>query len=69
MTPGSWDVSPPAMQQGKNRYDRFTNFKEYLKGYPDWAAKVSFHDIPGIGHSGAVYRDASFLDFLAGSPR
>ena len=66
VTRGSLDVSPPAMQQGKNRYDRFTNFKEYLKGYPDWAAKVSFHDIPGIGHSGAVYRDASFLDFLAG---
>ncbi len=66
VTRGSLDVSPPAMLQGKNRYDRFTNFKEYLKGYPDWAAKVSFHDIPGIGHSGAVYRDASFLDFLAG---
>ena len=66
VTRGSLDVSPPAMQQGKNRYDRFTNFKEYLKGYPDWVAKVSFHDIPGIGHSGAVYRDASFLGFLAG---
>ena len=39
VTNGSLDVSPPAMQQGKNRYDRFTNFKEYLKGYPDWAAK------------------------------
>ena len=67
VTRGSLDVSPPAMQQGKNRYDRFTNFKDYLKGYPDWVAKVSFHDIPGIGHSGAVYRNASFLDFLAGS--
>ncbi len=65
VTPGALDVSPPAMRQGKNRYDRFTNFKEYLKGYPDWAAKVSFHDIPGIGHSGAVFRDASLLDFLA----
>ena len=65
VTRGSLDVSPPAMQQGKNRYDRFINFKEYLKGYPAWAARVSFHDIPGIGHSGAVYRDASFLDFLA----
>ena len=67
VTRGSLDMSPPALQQGKNRYDRFTNFKEYIKGYPDWAAKVSFHDIPGIGHSGAVYRNASFLDFLAGS--
>ena len=68
VTRGSLDVSPPAMQQGKNRHDRFTNFKEYIKEYPDWAAKVSFHDIPGIGHSGAVFRDASLLDFLAGLP-
>ena len=67
VTRGSLDVSPPAMKQGKNRYDRFTNFKEYLKGYPDWAAKVSFHDIPGVGHSGAVFRDAALLDFIAGS--
>ena len=67
VTRGALDESPPAMQQGKNRYDRFTNFKEYLKGYPDWAAKVSFHDIPGVGHSGAVFRDASLLDFIAGS--
>ena len=66
VTRGSLDVSPPAMQQGKNRYDRFTNFKDYLKGYPDWAAKVSFHDIPGVGHSGAVFRDAALLDFIAG---
>ena len=66
VTRGSLDVSPPAMQQGKNRYDRFTNFKEYLKGYPDWAAKVSFHDISGVGHSGAVFRDAALLDFVAG---
>ena len=64
VTRGSLDVSPPAMRQGKNRYDRFINFKEYIKQYPDWAAKVSFHDIPGIGHSGAVFRDASLLDFL-----
>ena len=66
VTRGSLDVSPPAMKQGKNRYDRFTNFKEYLKGYPDWAAKVSFHDILGVGHSGAVFRDAALLDFIAG---
>ena len=67
VTRGALDESPPAMKQGKNRYDRFTNFKEYLKGYPDWAAKVSFHDIPGVGHSGAVFRDAALLDFIAGS--
>ena len=66
VTRGALDESPPAMKQGKNRYDRFTNFKEYLKGYPDWAAKVSFHDIPGVGHSGAVFRDAALLDFIAG---
>ena len=69
VTSGSLDVSPPAMRQGKNRYDRFTNFKEYIKQYPDWAAKVSFHDIPGIGHSGAVFRDALLLDFIAGSSK
>ena len=66
VTRGSLDVSPPAMQQGKNRYDRFTNFKEYLKGYPDWAAKVSFHDIPGVGHSGKTFDDPNLLDFICG---
>ena len=55
------------MRQGGNRYERYLNFKEYIKGFPDWAAKVTFHDIPGIGHSWAVFRDASLLDFIAGS--
>ena len=67
VTRGSLDVSPSAMWQGKNRYDRFINFKEYIRQYPEWAAKVSFHDIPGIGHSGAVFRDAALLDFIIGS--
>ena len=64
---GSLDVAPLALRQGGNRYERYLNFKEYIKGFPDWAAKVTFHDIPGIGHSWAVFRDASLLDFIAGS--
>ena len=53
-------------KQGISRYDRHLKFAEYVKGFPSWAAKTSFHDIPGVGHTGKVWDDPQFLDFLAG---
>ena len=66
VTPGALDKSREAMMQGINRYDRFRNFQEYIKAFPDWAKQVSFHDIPGIGHSGKVFDDPNLLDFISG---
>lgn len=56
-----------AIRQGTSRYNRFRNFEKYLKGFPEWNAKVTFHDIPGAGHATVqVYRDKALLDFIAG---
>ncbi len=63
---GALDKSPAAMTQGINRYDRFRNFQEYIKAFPGWAKQVSFHDIPGVGHSGKVFDDPNLLDFISG---
>ena len=63
---GALDKSPAAMTQGINRYDRFRNFQEYIKAFPDWAKQVSFHDIPDIAHSGKVFDDPNLLDFICG---
>ena len=66
VTPGALDKSPEAMMQGINRYDRFRNFQEYIKAFPGWAKQVSFHDIPGVGHSGKTFEDPNLLDFVSG---
>ena len=63
---GALDKSPAAMAQGLNRYDRFRNFRDYLKDFPDWAKQTSFHDIPGVAHSGKVFDDPNLLDFICG---
>ena len=63
---GALDKSPAAMMQGKNRYDRYLNFREYLKAFPDWAKQVSFHDIPDVGHSGKVFDDPDLLAYIVG---
>lgn len=63
---GALDKSPAAMTQGKNRYDRFLNFQEYVKAFPGWAKQTSFHDIPDIAHSGKVFDDPALLDFISG---
>ncbi len=57
-----------AARQGESRYDRHLKFAEYVKGFPSWAAMTSFHDIPGVGHTGKVWDDPQFLDFIAGRP-
>ena len=64
--PGALDKSPVAVKQGKNRYDRYRNFQRYVGGYPDWNARLSFHDIPGVGHSGKVFEDPALLAYITG---
>ena len=66
VTPGALDKSPDAMKQGQNRYDRYLNFKTYIQSFPGWAKQVSFHDIPGIGHSGKVFNDPDLLAYIVG---
>lgn len=63
---GALDKSPAAMAQGKNRYERYLNFRDYLKSFPDWEKQVSFHDIPDIGHSGKVLDDDNLLTYIVG---
>ena len=61
------DMSPAAMRQGGNRYARFLNFEKYLKRYPAWAEKVSFHSFEGLGHNNVgAHCDPSFIKFALG---
>lgn len=53
-------------KQGVSRYARHLMFAEYVKGFPSWAAKTSFHDIQGVAHTGKVWDDKVLLDFIAG---
>ena len=46
-------VSPDAMLQGKNRYERFTIFQQYVKLFPQWEKKTRFKTVPGVAHSTA----------------
>lgn len=56
-----------AVRQGTSRYNRFRNFEKYIKAFPEWNEKVTFHDMPGAGHATVqVYRDKGLLDFIAG---
>jgi hypothetical protein len=60
-------MSPAAMRQGGNRYARFLNFEKYLKRYPAWAEKVSFHSFEGLGHNNVgAHCDPAFIKFAVG---
>ena len=61
------DGTPPALAQGRSRYERFVNFEKYLKGYPDWARQVTFHPLEGLGHDSPVaQRLPDFIDYVLG---
>ena len=63
------DVSPAAIAQGKNRYERFLNFKEYLKQFPAWEKQVSFHTFKGMSHQNAVaHSSPALIAFIVGQP-
>ena len=61
------DSCPEALRQGVNRFVRFRNFEEYLKGFPEWSSQVTFYAIPGIGHECLrAYVDPKFVRFVLG---
>ena len=63
------DVSPAAIAQGKNRYERFLNFKEYLKQFPEWERQVSFYTFKGVRHQNAVaHSSPALIAFIVGQP-
>lgn len=62
---GSLDVSPEAMLQGENRYDRCRKLEKYIAGYPKWKRKVKFHYFEGIAHeAGKAYADPVVIDWI-----
>ncbi len=59
------DMTPPAVAQGANRFERFKNFARYLDAYPEWKKQVSFHVFEGIAHKETLcYPDPVVLDFV-----
>lgn len=61
----SLDSNPEAQAQGENRYDRFERFRDYVKGFPEWNARSSFHVFPEIGHAyRKAYADPAFVSFV-----
>ena len=64
----SLDSCLPAMLQGKNRYERFCNFRTYLAdNCPEWAAQNVFHEIEGNGHDSIyAHTEKPFVDYVLG---
>ena len=61
----SLDMTPPAVAQGANRFERFKSFARYLDAYPEWKRQVSFHVFEGVSHKEALcYPDPAVLDFI-----
>lgn len=61
------DSCSEAMAQGGNRYERFRNFEQYLKQFPEWAKQVSFYSLEGVGHENAVVHSSRpFIEFAVG---
>lgn len=59
------DQSPNAMAQGKNRYDRFVNYQQFIKAWPKWEKMVTFHTIHGIAHESVkAYQDPVVMDYI-----
>ena len=55
------------MAQGKNRYERFLNLKEYLKQFPSWEKQVSFHVFKGMSHNNAAaHSSKELISFIIG---
>ena len=58
------DATPEAQSQGENRYDRFLRFRDYVKGFPDWNSKSSFHVFEDFGHEyRRAYADPDLVTF------
>ena len=61
-------MTPDAMLQGKNRYERFTIFQQYVKLFPQWEKKTRFKTVPGVAHSTAkvMFDSGEFLSLIFG---
>jgi len=46
------DQRPQAMIQGRHRFERWRNYRLYVKLFPRWSANAVFRPVPDIGHSG-----------------
>ena len=64
----SLDSCLPAMLQGRNRYERFCNYRTYLAdNCPEWAAQNIFHEIDGSGHDSVfAHTEKPFIDYVLG---
>lgn len=63
--PKSLDVSPEAMHQGENRYDRCQKLEKHIAGYPKWNRKVKFHYFEGVAHeAGKAYADPVVINWI-----
>lgn len=47
------DQRPGAMAQGRNRFERWKNYRLYVTRFPRWRRQAVFQAVPGIGHSGS----------------
>ena len=60
-------VTPGAMTQGENRYQRFLNYQKYIALYPEWAKRCRFVAVPGFGHQWSkVFAAPEFVSFAYG---
>lgn len=67
VTPGSLDVTPEAMSQGANRFERYLSFKRHVEAWPRWKRNLTFHTFEGIAHeSGKAYKDPVLIKYLKG---
>lgn len=61
------DMTPPALLQGVNRFERFKSFERYLEDFPAWKRQVSFHVFEGLGHKeDKAYPDPVVMKFIFG---
>ena len=61
----SLDKTPYAMKQGKNRMERFENFRRAVNEDSEWSASVVFHTFSNIGHDAIkAYADPVFVKYV-----
>ena len=61
----SLDKTPYAMKQGKNRMERFENFRCAVNEDSEWSALVVFHTFSNIGHEATkAYADPVFVKYV-----
>ena len=62
-------MSPGAMLQGKNRYERFKNYRAYIQRFPKLVNAVRFVEIPGAGHEGRCWDIPEVINLVTGKKK